>query len=102
MDEFFIAIENEKHFIEKNPYHYEDKYKGIRRAITKRFPYTNLLQNRIREYGFGLCCPAYEKKSHEMGKAHLISLFIFVKNTCYENLSVSIQRYLGKGLQFTY
>ena len=38
-DELFIAIENEKHFIETNPYHYEDKYKGIRKAITKRFPY---------------------------------------------------------------
>lgn len=38
-DELFIAIENEKHFIEKNPYYYEDKYKGIRKAITKRFPY---------------------------------------------------------------
>ncbi len=38
-DEFLIAIENEKHFIEQNPYYYEDKYKGIRRAITKRFPY---------------------------------------------------------------
>jgi len=38
-DELFIAIENEKHFIEHNPYHYEDKYKGIRKAITKRFPY---------------------------------------------------------------
>lgn len=38
-DELFIAIENEKHFIESNPYHYEDKYKGIRKAITKRFPY---------------------------------------------------------------
>ena len=38
-DELFIAIENEKHIIEQNPYHYEDKYKGIRKAITKRFPY---------------------------------------------------------------
>jgi toxin ParE1/3/4 len=38
-DEFFISIENEKHFIEQNPYYYEDKYKGIRKAITKRFPY---------------------------------------------------------------
>jgi len=38
-DEFFIAIENEKHFIEQNPFYYEDKYKGIRKAITKRFPY---------------------------------------------------------------
>jgi toxin ParE1/3/4 len=38
-DELFIALENEKHFIEQNPYHYEDKYKGIRKAITKRFPY---------------------------------------------------------------
>jgi toxin ParE1/3/4 len=38
-DEFYIAIENEKHFIEQNPYNYEDKYKGIRKAITKRFPY---------------------------------------------------------------
>jgi len=38
-DELFIAIENEKHFIERNPYHYEVKYKGIRKAITKRFPY---------------------------------------------------------------
>lgn len=37
-DELLIAIENEKHFIEQNPYHYEDKYKGIRKAITKRFP----------------------------------------------------------------
>jgi plasmid stabilization system protein ParE len=38
-DEFFIAIENEKHLIGQNPYYYEDKYKGIRKAITKRFPY---------------------------------------------------------------
>ena len=38
-DELFIAIENEKHFISQNPYYYEDKYKGIRKAITKRFPY---------------------------------------------------------------
>lgn len=38
-DELFIAIENEKHFIEQNPYYYEDKYKGIRKAITQRFPY---------------------------------------------------------------
>jgi toxin ParE1/3/4 len=38
-DELFIAIEKEKHFIEQNPYHYEDKYKGIRKAITNRFPY---------------------------------------------------------------
>ena len=38
-DEFLIAVENEKHFIEQNPYYYEEKYKGIRRAITKRFPY---------------------------------------------------------------
>ena len=38
-DEFFIAIANEKHFIEKNPYYFEDKYKGIRKAITQRFPY---------------------------------------------------------------
>ncbi len=38
-DELLIAIENEKHFIEFNPNHYEDKYKGIRKAITKRFPY---------------------------------------------------------------
>ena len=38
-DELFIAIENEKHFTELNPYHYEDKYKGIRKAITKRFPF---------------------------------------------------------------
>ncbi len=38
-DEFFIAIENEKHFIEQNPFYYEDKYKGIRKAITKKFPY---------------------------------------------------------------
>lgn len=38
-DELLIAIENEKHFIEQNPYYYEDKYKGIRKAITKRFPF---------------------------------------------------------------
>jgi len=38
-DELFIAIENERHFIAQNPYSYEDKYKGIRKAITKRFPY---------------------------------------------------------------
>jgi toxin ParE1/3/4 len=38
-NEFFIAVEIEKHFIETNPYYYEDKYKGIRGAITKRFPY---------------------------------------------------------------
>jgi plasmid stabilization system protein ParE len=38
-DELFIAIENERRLIEQNPYSYEDKYKGIRKAITKRFPY---------------------------------------------------------------
>jgi toxin ParE1/3/4 len=38
-DELFIAIETEKHFIQQNPIHYEDKYKGIRKAITPRFPY---------------------------------------------------------------
>ena len=38
-DELFIAIENEKRLIERNPYHYQDKYKGIRKAITRRFPY---------------------------------------------------------------
>ena len=38
-DELFIAIENEIYFIKQNPYHYEGKYKGIRKAITKRFPY---------------------------------------------------------------
>jgi plasmid stabilization system protein ParE len=38
-DDFFIAIENEKHFIEQNPFHYEDKYKGVRKSIVKRFPY---------------------------------------------------------------
>ena len=38
-DELFIALENVKHVIEQNPYHFEDKYKGIRKAITKRFPY---------------------------------------------------------------
>lgn len=38
-DEFFIAIQNEKHLIETNPFYYEDKYNGIRKSITKRFPY---------------------------------------------------------------
>lgn len=38
-DELFIAIGNVKHFIERNPYHFEDKYMGIRKAITRRFPY---------------------------------------------------------------
>ena len=38
-DELFIALENVKHFIEQNPHHFEDKYKGIRKASTKRFPY---------------------------------------------------------------
>jgi toxin ParE1/3/4 len=38
-DELFIAIENAKNFIEQNPYYYEDKYKGVRKAITQRFPY---------------------------------------------------------------
>ena len=38
-DELFIAIEKSKHFIEINPYYYEDKYKGIRKAIVARFPY---------------------------------------------------------------
>jgi toxin ParE1/3/4 len=38
-DEFLIAVENEKHFIEQNPHYCEDKYKGIRKAITKKFPY---------------------------------------------------------------
>jgi len=38
-DELFIALESVKHFIAQNPYHYEDKYNGIRKAITKRFPY---------------------------------------------------------------
>lgn len=38
-DELFISIENEKRLIEQNPYYYEDKYKGIRKAIITRFPY---------------------------------------------------------------
>lgn len=38
-NELLIAIENKRHFIEENPYYHEDKYKGIRKAITKRFPY---------------------------------------------------------------
>ena len=37
--ELLIAIEKEKNFIKENPYYHEDKYKGIRKAITKRFPY---------------------------------------------------------------
>lgn len=38
-EEFLIAIENEKHFTEENPYYHAEKYNGIRKAITKRFPY---------------------------------------------------------------
>ena len=38
-NEFLVAIENELHFIEENPYYHKEKYKGIRKAITKRFPY---------------------------------------------------------------
>ncbi|MCB8994970.1 MAG: type II toxin-antitoxin system RelE/ParE family toxin [Bacteroidales bacterium] len=38
-DEFLIAVENEIHLIEQNPYLFEDKYKGIRKVITNRFPY---------------------------------------------------------------
>jgi len=32
-DELFIALENAKHLIEQNPYHFEDKYKSFKRDI---------------------------------------------------------------------
>lgn len=38
-DEFLIAFENEKRYIERNPLQFEQKYNGIRKAIIKRFPY---------------------------------------------------------------
>jgi plasmid stabilization system protein ParE len=38
-DEFFISLENEKQIIERNPYLYEEKSDGIRKAAIKRFPY---------------------------------------------------------------
>lgn len=38
-DEFFISLENSKHLIEQNPLQFPKKYKGFRKAITKRFPY---------------------------------------------------------------
>lgn len=38
-DEFFIAFSNEIRNIRRNPLVYEPKYKNIRKAITKRFPY---------------------------------------------------------------
>jgi plasmid stabilization system protein ParE len=38
-DEFFIAFTNEVRNIHRNPLLYAIKYKNIRKAITKRFPY---------------------------------------------------------------
>jgi len=38
-DEFFIALTNEVRNIHRNPFLYEAKYKNVRKAITKRFPY---------------------------------------------------------------
>ncbi len=38
-DEFLIALENEKQIIERNPYLFEEKSDGIRKAAIKRFPY---------------------------------------------------------------
>ena len=39
-DEFFISLENCKHLIEQNPHQFSQKYKGIRKAILSRFPYS--------------------------------------------------------------
>lgn len=47
-NELFVAIENEKRLIETNPYFYEEKYKGIRKAITRRFPYVIYYKDRKR------------------------------------------------------
>ncbi len=38
-DEFFIALTNEVRNIRRNPLLYAAKYKNVRKAITKRFPY---------------------------------------------------------------
>jgi plasmid stabilization system protein ParE len=38
-DEFFIALTNEVRNIHRNPFLYATKYKNVRKAITKRFPY---------------------------------------------------------------
>jgi len=38
-DEFFIALTNEVRNIHRNPFLYASKYKNVRKAITKRFPY---------------------------------------------------------------
>jgi plasmid stabilization system protein ParE len=38
-DEFFIALTNELRSIQRNPFLYATKYKNVRKAITKRFPY---------------------------------------------------------------
>lgn len=38
-DEFYIAFSNEIRIIRHNPLIYAPKYREIRKAITKRFPY---------------------------------------------------------------
>jgi len=38
-DEFYIAFSNEMRIISHNPLIYAPKYRDIRKAITKRFPY---------------------------------------------------------------
>jgi hypothetical protein len=37
-DEFYIALSTELRIIERNPYIYQEKFKAIRKAITRRFP----------------------------------------------------------------
>jgi hypothetical protein len=39
-DEFLITLTNEVRNIYRNPFLYATKYKNVRKAITKRFPYT--------------------------------------------------------------
>jgi plasmid stabilization system protein ParE len=38
-DEFLLALEAALNAIQRNPNHYQIVYKGLRRALTGRFPY---------------------------------------------------------------
>ncbi len=38
-NEFLLALEAALNAIQRNPNHYQEVYKGLRRALTVRFPY---------------------------------------------------------------
>lgn len=68
--ELLIAIENEIRFIEVNPYYREGKYKGIRKTITKRFPY--ILYYKIEsEYKIMIYAVLHMKRNPKIWKSRI-------------------------------